>query len=158
MKKLILTVVSFAFFAGYYANGQTKDITVAEVPKDVITLLNKYVQILQTSTSLDDAATKVAAIAGGHLLNSSGQISGDVKPYSLKKDFENAKFYKYPVVITRVSRTLNDYDGFQNTLFEGTRYKIWIAKKDGVAGLPAPIPIIKPARGVPKVVSVIGSL
>jgi hypothetical protein len=61
-------------------------------------------------------------------------------------------------VITRCLFSPGDYDGFQSTLFEGDRYKIWIKKKEGVAGMPAPIPIIKPATGSPKVVSNIGSL
>lgn len=78
--------------------------------------------------------------------------------FSLKKDYQNAKFYKVPAVITRIVKTEDDYDGYGPTLFQWTRYKIWIAKKDGVAGLPAPIPIIKPKSGAPKIVTTIGSL
>lgn len=156
MKKIMFTVV--AVILGIAIQAQTKDIPQSELPGDVKDLLNQYIQILQTSKDIDEAAGKVAKIAAGHMLNSSGKIDSDVYRYSLKKDFDNAKFYKYPVEITRISRTLNDYDGFQSTLFEGTRYKIWIAKKEGVAGLPAPVPIIKPATEAPKIVTVIGSL
>lgn len=156
MKKIMFTIIAVSIAIATQA--QTKDIPVSELPSDVKNLLNQYIQILQTSKNFDEAADKVAKIAAGHMLNSSGKIDADVYRYSLKKDFDNAKFYKYPVEITRVSMTLNDYDGFQSTLFEGTRYKIWIAKKAGVAGLPAPVPIIKPASGAPKIVTVIGSL
>jgi hypothetical protein len=157
MKRTFLIIALFGFFAmGLQA--QTKDIPVSECPADVVTLLNKYIEILQNATSVEDAAEKCKAIFAGHLLNSSGNVDSDVLNYSLKKDFGNAKFYQYPVKITRISRTLNEYDGFQSTLFEGTKYKIWIAKKEGVAGMPAPTPIIKPAQGDAKIVSVIGSL
>lgn len=142
-------------------NAQRKDIAVSEVPATVIGVLNQYVQILSSSASLNDCATKVVSICGGHLLTQDGnQISNDVKPYSLKKDFENVKFYKNPPVITRVQLQKNTYDGYGPTLIEGDLYKIWIAKKDGVQGLPAPIPIIVPKNNPskPKVVSNIGSL
>ncbi len=158
MKKTFVTLVAFLMLFTGSIFAQTKDIPETELPADVKQVLSEYIQILQTATDLDDAASKVKKLFGGHLLNSSGNVDSDVYNYSLKKDFTNAKFYQYPVKITRVSRSLNDYDGFQSTLFEGTRYKIWIAKKEGVAGMPAPTPIIKPAQGDPKVVSVIGSL
>ncbi|TFH40387.1 MAG: hypothetical protein E4G96_07610 [Chrysiogenales bacterium] len=92
------------------------------------------------------------------MLSVNGGISNDVLPYSLKKDYQNAKFYKVPAVITRVVLVENDYDGYGATLIQGDRYKIWIAKRDGVAGMPAPIPILKPKKGPPKIVTTIGSL
>jgi hypothetical protein len=142
-----------------YGFGQKKELKNDEIPQDVVNVLNEYMKILTNSTSVDDAAGKLVKIAGGHLLTTDlTGISSDVKMFSLKKDFENAKFYAYPPVITRCQLSPNDYDGFQNTLFEGDRYKIWIKKKDGVNGMPAPIPIIKPKSGDPKVVSTIGSL
>jgi hypothetical protein len=144
-------------WAGSAIAAQT-DIPKEQVPEDVIEVLNKYLKILSTSKSLDDWAIKVAKIAGGHMLSQSGAISRDVLPYSLKKDFDNVKFYKVPAVITRVVRVDDDTDGFGPTLIQGTRYKIRIAKKDGVAGLPAPIPVLKPKKGAPKIVTVIGSL
>ena len=152
---IMLTLV--LVWAGSTMAAQT-DIPKEQVPRDVIEVLNKYLQILSTSKSLDACAVQVAKIAGGHMLSLSGAISGDVLPYSLKKDYDNVKFYKVPAVITRVVRMDDDYDGFGPTLIQGTRYKIWIAKKDGVAGLPAPIPVLKPKKGSPKIVTIIGSL
>jgi len=157
LKKIsFLILLAFLFSGSNFS--QTKDISKSKLPDDVKEVLNEYINILQNATDLDDAALKVKSIFGGHLLNSKGEVDDDVYYFSLKKDYNNAKFYKYPVEITRISRTLNDYDGYEETLFQGTRYKIWIAKKEGVAGLPAPVPIIKPKTGSPKVVSVIGSL
>jgi len=156
-KRIFVTAALFLMLIGNLFS-QTKDISESKLPDDVKEVLNEYIKILQNATDLNDAASKVKSIFAGHLLNSEGEVDKDVYYFSLKKDYNNAKFYQYPVEITRISRTMNDYDGFQETLFEGTRYKIWIAKKDGVAGLPAPVPIIKPSKGAPKVVSVIGSL
>lgn len=130
-----------------------------QVPADVVAVLNQYLQILSSNQSLDDCAPKIAQIAAGHMLAQSGAgIARDVLQYSLKKDHQNVQFYRIPAVITRVVVVEDDYDGYGPTLFRGTRYKIWIAKKEGVAGLPAPIPIIKPKNGAPKIVTTIGSL
>ena len=155
---LVIGFISVSFFG---AIAQNKEMKAKDVPKDVIEVLNKYLEILSTSSSVDEAGKKMieADILGGHLTNGAGtEASGDILQFSLKKDFDNVKFYGQPAVITRVLFSPNDYDGFKETLFEGDRYKIWIKKKEGVAGMPAPIPIIKPKEGKPKVVSTIGSL
>jgi hypothetical protein len=161
MKPKILLLVTAIFIiatAFRSSTGPRTEIEASEVPADVKQVLKKYLVLLTTSATVDEAATKLKAIAGGSILNKNGEVTSDVKRYSLKKDWQNAKFYKNPPVITRVQKTENDYDGYGETLFQGTRYKIWIAKKDGVGGMPAPIPIIKPASGAPKVVKTIGSL
>jgi hypothetical protein len=155
---VVLSLLSITLFLAGPSNAQRKEIPQGEVPADVITVLNKYMRILTTSPSLEVCGREVAKIAAGHMLSQNGGISDDVMQFSLKKDYQNAKFYKVPVVITRVQRIENDYDGYGPTLFQGVRYKIWIAKKDGVAGLPAPIPVIKPKSGAPKIVTTIGSL
>jgi len=158
----ITKAISLSLFALLIWTGSTNakqtDIPKEQVPKDVIQVLNKYLKILSTSKTLEACAAEVAKISGGHMLSKSGTISGDVMSFSLKKDFENVQFYKVPAVITRVVLVEDDYDGYGPTLFKGARYKIWIAKKDGVAGLPAPIPVIKPKKGSPKIVTTIGSL
>jgi hypothetical protein len=152
------SVMTLFLFLYGSSSARPKDIPKDQVPQEVIDVLNAYMKILTTSPTLEDCGEKVAKIAAGHMLSQSGGISDDVIQFSLKKDYQNAKFYKFPVVITRVAVSEDDYDGFGPTLFQGTRYKIWIAKKDGVGGLPAPIPIIKPKSGAPKIVTTIGSL
>lgn len=160
MKKsfIMVSVLAVSLLCAVTTNAGQKEIPAAKVPADVVKVLNMYLNILTTSPTLEACAQKVAAISAGHMLSQNGGISRDVLDFSLKKDFQNAKFYKVPAVITRVVVIENDYDGFGPTLFQGTRYRIWIAKRDGVAGLPAPIPVIKPASGAPKIVTTIGSL
>jgi hypothetical protein len=157
-KDVALSMVALLLFWTGSIHAKQTDISKEQVPRDVIEVLNNYLKILSTSPSLEACAVEVAKISGGHMLSNSGLISGDVLPYSLKKDYENVKFYKVPAVITRVVLIEDDYDGYGPTLIQGTRYKIWIAKKDGVAGLPAPIPVLKPKTGAPKIVTTIGSL
>lgn len=139
-------------------NAARKEITASELPPDVLDVLNRYCSILSTSPDLETCAKRLAAISGGHLVNAQGTISRDVFEFSLKKDFQNIRFYRVPPVITRIVMETDSYDGYGPTMIEGTRYKIWIAKKEGAPGLPAPIPVIKPVKGEPKVVSNIGSL
>jgi len=141
-------------------NAQKNNIKISDIPEDVKTTLTSYMDILLKSTSPEDAADKLfkAGIIAGGLLNTSGTgPSNDIISFSLKKDFENVKFYEFPPVITGVTYTESSYDGWQNTLVEGKHYKIWVNKKAGVQGRPAPVPIIKPAQGKPVVISVIGS-
>jgi hypothetical protein len=76
----------------------------------------------------------------------------------LKKDHDGIKFYKQPVAVTRVNKTYSAGQGFGASAIKGQVYKIWIAKKDGVAGLPAPVSIMIPEGHAtittPKVVNI----
>lgn len=124
-------------------------------------VLESYIQILQGSGSLNECAERFAAIAGGSLVNEDGQtLRNSAQPYSLKKDYENIKFYAQPIRITRVNvRPSNS--GFGPSAISGQVYKIWIDKAKGQAGMPAPISIMVPENHPsirdPKVIS-IGSL
>ncbi len=139
LKLLILAVVSIAFSV----NAQQKDIPVSELPKEVKAVLEEYVNILTTSKDLDECADRFIAIAGGGIVNPEGtQLRSSVKPYSLKKDFDNIKFYKVPIEIVRVAKTRTGQAGFGASALAGDWYKVYIAKKTG--GQPAPVHIVYP--------------
>lgn len=159
LKKLVLIIIFFFIFFIFLSsfNLQSSDIAITELPKEIAELVNQYLFILQNSSTLEEAAIKLQNILGGGLLNSQGKISTDTLSFSLKKDYQNAKFYQYPIKITRVVKILNDYDGYQQTYIEGTGYKVWVAKKDGVAGMPAPVHVIKPKDGSSAKIIGIGS-
>jgi hypothetical protein len=141
-----------------FSQSVKNDIAINELPGDVKNTLDEYVKILSESKNINECGDKFLEIAGGNLLNIDGtELYGDLKSFSLKRDFNDIKYYKIPAVITRISLETDTYFGFEKTLIEGDAYKIWIGKKPGVAGMPAPITIIKPKEGKPKVV-VIGSL
>ncbi len=158
-KKLIIFVFVISVFSSIYP--QRKDIPVEEVPFAVIKVLNQYLKILSESPTLEDCTKNIYPLLGGGLLSSDGKkVSSDTIQFSLKKDYNNVKFYSVPAEITRIQLNKNSYDGFEKTYIEGDIYKIWVKKKEGVAGMPAPIPVIVPKNDPehPKVISTIGSL
>ena len=164
MKTFVLVLLAGLFVSTTTLSAQSKrnDINPSDTPKEVLEVLGKYIGILRQSESLDQTAERLTAIAGGGLVNEDGQtLRGTIKPYSLKKDFQNVKFYAIPVRVTRVNKTPNRSTGYGPSAIRGTMYKIWIAKKKGAAGRPAPISILVPEGHEtiksPKVVG-IGSL
>ncbi len=145
--KKTLTILAFSIISfASYSQGRTHDIPANELPENVKNVLTKYINALRSSKTLDDAAVAVLPVVGGGLVNEDGQtLRNSVKPYSLKKDWQNVKFYADPIVITRVnSNPSPTSSGYGPSAIRGRKYKIWIAKKDGGAGLPAPISIIVP--------------
>jgi hypothetical protein len=163
MKRIIFSSLFMLFFSlSSYAQSKTNDISISQLPPEVKAVLDEYIKILNTSQSLDECATRFTAIAGGGLVNEDGlSLRSSIQPYSLKKDYENLKFYKVPVLITRVNMSPSNGSGYGPSAIKGQVYKIWISKKDGGAGLPAPISIMvpegHPTINTPKVVG-IGSL
>lgn len=162
MKKFFLLLALIPASAAVHAQGKTNEISVNELPQNVRQVLEGYVSILRNAASLDDAAAQFVKYAGGSLVNEDAHnitLRQDVKPYSLKKDFENIKFYADPLVITRVSSNPDPQAvGFGGSAIKGRVYKIWIAKKDGVEGMPAPVSILVPEGHTvikePKVISI----
>lgn len=146
MKKLILFTVLTMFIGPLFlfAQSPANDIPVNQLPNEAKQVLDKYVQVLNAS-SLDECANQFLDIAGGGLVNPAGTaLRSSVKPYSLKKDHENIKFYKQPAVITRVNKTQSNGQGYGASAIKGTEYKIWIEKKDPSQGRPAPVSILIP--------------
>ena len=126
--------------------GQSRknDVALEQVPAEVLQVLNAYAKVL-SSESLEKCAESFFAIAGGGLVDPSGQKLGiDVPQFSLKKDFNNIKFYAQPLQITRVNRSWSNGDGYGDSAIKGWVYKIWIGKKKGVNGMPAPVSIMVP--------------
>ena len=160
MKTLIACIVLSATAA--LAQGKQNDIPVDKLPPEVKAVLDEYLNILRTSADVEAAAKGVIKVAGGGLVDEAGTALRDsVKPYSLKKDFSDVKFYAEPTNITRVNASPSGGQGFGGSAISGMVYKIWIGKKDGAGGMPAPISIMVPQGHAtiktPKVVN-IGSL
>lgn len=137
-----------------YTWSKADDIPVESLPAAVKEVVESYARILKESKSVDEAAAAFAAIAGGSLVNENGTVSNNTKQFGLKKDFNNFKHYAYPIKITRVNKTVSNGDGYGAAKIAGDRYTVWIAKNDPAKGMPAPVTIIAPASGAPKVVNV----
>ena len=146
MQKIMLTL-SFALFASFtlFAQGRANDIPVKQLPPEVREVLVQYVDILRNSADLDECAEKVIVVMGGSLVNEDGEsLRNTIKPYSLKKDFNDVKWYADPIKITRVNVSYSNGDGYGASAIKGKKYKIWIDKADKNTGMPAPISIIVP--------------
>lgn len=147
-------LTSFSIFAQSTKN----DIPVKSLPAGIKTVLEQYIGVLRNSASLDECAQNFVAVAGGGLVNEDGSsLRSSVQPYSLKKDFDNIKFYANPIQITRVNVSESQTSGFGASAITGKIYKVWIAKANGQAGLPAPVSIMLPNNGGEAKVVGIGS-
>jgi len=162
MKKIGLIVCMLIGF-GLSAQAQSKagDIPVAKLPADVKKIVEEYVNILTTSQDLDDCAKRFTSIAGGSLINEDPEnvtLLSTVQPFSLKKDFNNIKFYTQPVQITRVNVSETSGTGYGASKVAGKIYKVWINKKNPKQGMPAPVSIIVPeghsSIKTPKVINI----
>lgn len=166
MKKSLLTLVMFMlvvelFSPALFAQSKKNDISLNQVPKEVLQVLQDYATVL-AAESLEKCAEAFVAIAGGSLVNERAtKLRQDVPEFSLKKDFNNFKFYAQPLEITRINKSYSNGDGYGDSAIKGWVYKIWVDKKKGVNGMPAPISILvpedHPSIKTPKVIG-IGSL
>lgn len=123
-------------------------------------VLNDFLAALTANEASIDAAIK-AALPYLHksLLGPGGSdVSADLRRFSFKKAWENAKFYAQPVKITRVRKTSTTAIGFRETAEKGKVVDYFVGKKEGVSGMPAPVKIFFPEGGGEPKISYVGSL
>ena len=153
-KYAYLFVVAITFSQAIFSWSKADDIPVESLPAKVKAVVENYARILRESKSVEEAATAIAPIAGGSLVNENGSLSNNTKQFGLKKDFNNIKHYANPIKITRVNKTISKGDGYGAAKIAGDRYTVWIATDDPAKGMPAPVTLILPASGEPKLVNV----
>ena len=146
-KTLVFLFVFTAMFIQTLSKAQ--DIPIDQFDKAGVVTLNGFIKAIMDNQGDEMAAAKAAL---SYVHKSEYDASGtnllkDRLDFSFKKAWQNAKFYKNPIVITRVQKQNLTGIGFKTTAQLGTSYKVWIAKNDGVAGLPAPLHIFFPADG-----------
>lgn len=152
--KIISLLLALIFSQQIFSWSKADDLPVESLPANVKAVVENYVRILRESKSVEEAATSVAPLAGGSLVNENGSLSNNTKQFGLKKDFNNIKHYANPIKITRVNKTVSKGEGYGAAKIAGDRYTVWIAKDDPAKGLPAPVTLIVPASGEPKIVNV----
>lgn len=137
-----------------------QDIKIEDFDKAGIEVLNGFMKAIMDNQGDEMAAAKAALpfIHKSEYNDSGTNLKKDRLDFSFKKAWQNAKFYKIPVVVTRVQKQTITAIGFGTTMEKGTAYKVWIAKHDGVAGLPAPLNIFFPDDGAAPKVYYYGSL
>ena len=141
---LAATTLVAAAPATVEAQSRRYDIDASKLPRSVRKVLKRYIKLLRKSKSLNSCAKRFVKIAGGSLVNEDGKtLRGTVKPYGLKKDHGNIKFYASPFEIARVAKLRPTTSGFGPSAIRGDRFKIWIARAND-EGMPAPVTIMLP--------------
>jgi hypothetical protein len=154
LKKQFLLAMLALIPISLFAWNRADDIPVEKLPENVKAVVMTYAQILKDSPDVEAAAQAFAKIAGGTLVNEDGSLTNNTKQFGLKKDFNNFKHYAYPIKITRVNKTVSRGEGYGSKKIAGDRYTVWIAKDDPAKGMPAPVTLIAPPNGEPKIVNV----
>jgi hypothetical protein len=163
--KRITIIFSILFSIQIMAQSTASDIQITELPSGVQSVLQEYVTLLNSSANLTDAANAFTKIAGGGLINESATqvtLRRTTIEFSLKKDFNNIKFYTNPIQITRINYPEDEVTaGYGESAIKGRVYKIWIGKINPNQGMPAPVSIMvpegHPTITTPKIIN-IGSL
>jgi len=157
---------TFNFFAAAIigisisANIQAQDIQLADFDKRGIEVVNKFMDAINANAADQAAAAKAAMpfIHNSEYDNTGTALKRDRMDFSFKKAWQNAKFYESPVKVTRIQKQSLTAIGFGATAQAGTSYKVFIGKKAGVAGMPAPLNVFIPADGSDPKVHYYGSL
>ena len=149
----ILCLVLLSSPAGSSVTNATPDADPAAVE-----LLNQFMTALLIK---DDSARLTAVLPCVHktLLNNEGtDLSPTVKDFSYRRAVTDAALYQIPVRVTRVAKDKSTAVGFGESAESGRTDRYFVAKREGVSGLPAPIHIFFPKDGSkPKIVNM-GSL
>jgi hypothetical protein len=140
--------------------GLKQDEPVDSFDKSAIEAVNNFMTALNSNASDEMAAAKAALpfIHKSEYDKSGTTLKQDRLDYSFKKAWQNAKFYQTPVKITRIQKQSITAIGFGATAQKGTCYKVFIAKKEGGAGLPAPLNVFIPEDGSGPKIYYYGSL
>lgn len=129
-----------------------------DVDPRAVALLNAFMQAL----AHEDAATSARAVlpfVHRSLKTPAGDdLSRDLRQFGHKKAQGNARLYALPVQVTRVRTTSTTGLGFGDTAEAGRVDDYFIAKREGVNGMPAPVKVFFPEDGGPPLVSYMGSL
>lgn len=157
-RSIIIFLATVGVFMQTLSYGQ--DIPVKQFDKRGIAIINDFMVAIMNNSGDEMAAAKAALpyIHPSEYDGTGTNLKRDRLEFSFKKAWQNAKFYKVPVSVTRVQRQNITAIGFGATAQAGTAFKVWVAKKDGAGGMPAPLNVFFPADGSSPTVYYYGSL
>jgi len=141
----------------YISHTHVKDDMSDARRENAIYLINAFLRILQNNT-FDVSAKKTVPLMHRSLLTKDQKyLDEDTKRFSFKKGYGRAKYYNFPIAVTRIEKIKTTEIGHESTHDIGAEYKIWIAKKE-FKGYPAPVVIFfKDGSDNPKI-SYVGSI
>lgn len=126
---------------------------------DVPALLAATLSALQQNRDEEAAAAAIVPYLHKSLLDATGaHLTTDVRSFSFKKAHGAAGLYAVPVTITRVRPSAVTAIGHGPTGEQGRTVDYFVAKRAGVAGMPAPVTVFFPVGGGPPKVAYLGSL
>ena len=132
------------------------------VPADpaAIAVITRFLEICTRSGDLESLGRDVVAAGLVHAskldANNPAQLNADSLRFGFKRAAENARLYEPR--ITRVVQTTTTAVGFGTTAQRGRLFKYFVAKRPGVAGMPAPLHVFFPDQGGSPVLYDWGSL
>ena len=142
---------------GYIVHTHIKDDMGDTRRENAIYLINELMSILQNNTFGASVQKSIPLIHRSLLTSNQKDLDEDTKRFSFKKAYERAKYYNFPIAVTRIEKIKTTEIGHESTHDVGVEYKIWIAKKE-FKGYPAPIVIFfKKGSDHPKI-SYVGSI
>ena len=128
------------------------------INSQAVAMLNQFIKALMLDDSQERLRAVLPFVHKSMLSPDGNDLDRTVKEFSYKRAVQNVKFYQVPVKITRVAMGNVRTIGFKSTAERGRVDRYFVAKRSGVAGLPAPIHIFFPENGgVPKIINM-GSL
>jgi hypothetical protein len=148
---IIILALCFAFRAA---------LAVEKIPPDerAVRLINQFMTAISNPDEQARLAAVVPLVHKSMLTRDGKDLDDNVKPFSYKKACQNVGCYKIPVGIKYVLKGNNIGVGFQETAERGRIDRYFVVKKDGVAGMPAPIHIFWPDSGGEPTIIDFGSL
>ena len=132
-----------------------------QVDQRAVALLNDFLAALQRNSSDIDAAARAASPYLHKSLLRPGNpsdVNDDLKNFSFKKAWQNARFYANPVNITRVRRNQVTAIGYGDTGEAGYVVDYFVGKLNPQAAMPAPVSVFFPNGGGAPRISYVGSL
>jgi len=132
---------NFIWITGLLVSATAQDVMPKALESSAVKVINTFIKTLQ-SHNYEESAKIVVPLMNRSLLDRTQKaLDSDTYRYQFKKAQGNAKHYVYPVKVTRIQKLRTTEIGHLNvgTYDKGVEYKLWIAKKESVEGMPAPI-------------------
>lgn len=158
-----LSLVLCALSLNAFAQSEDPNQNPKDVPPDTrgIAKLKRFMEICVATPDLEEAGKLIIAEGLVHASkrdkNDPRKMNNDSIRFAFKKAHGNVAMYDPKPRLIRTVLTGTSAVGFGPTAQKGQLYKYFIAKKDGVGGMPAPIQIFYPEGGGEPIVYDFGS-
>lgn len=142
------------------AEAAAGDIELEKADPRAVKVLGDFFAALAIADENESAKACLKVVHVSLMNPQKNDLSADLRRFSFKKAHDNAKFYASPVKLTRIRpKSITGIGARSNGTAElGQVHDYFVAKKDGVAGMPAPVQIFFPQNGGEPKIAYMGSL